>query len=92
MRESAVERRFKERVKRLGGYTIKSSTMTAGMPDRIVLLPGRPVMLVELKQDGKHRSDIQIVWHDRLEAIGHPVLTLTGKAEVDEWADNLSVK
>ena len=54
MRENAVERTLRNEIKRQGGWCLKFvSPGTAGVPDRICLLPGRVIAFVELKAPGK---------------------------------------
>lgn len=65
--EKSIDRVFVAGVKRLGGITIKLSTLgmrgTSGWPDRLVLLPGGVVCFVELKAPGKRPTPLQ---HQRL--------------------------
>ena len=52
MREKDVEKLLTEEVKHLGGRAYKwTSPGNAGVPDRIVIFPGRQPMFVELKTD-----------------------------------------
>ena len=56
MLESRVERRLKKRVEALGcGVMCRKleSPGFAGMPDRMIMLPGEKVIFVETKQPGK---------------------------------------
>ena len=59
-RERDVERVFCERAKKMGGKAFKwTSPGNDGVPDRILILPGRPPIFVELKTDSGHPSAIQ---------------------------------
>lgn len=84
--EDRLEEFFCKRVRLLGGYTVKMiPAIERGVPDRLVLLPGGGLYLVELKADhGALRPD-QVQWHQRVAAIGHDVIVLTGKDEVVRW-------
>lgn len=88
-REAQLESMFRREVKRLGGITIKIAPIEVGVPDRLVLLPGRPAVLVELKAEGGQLRPAQVVWHRRAEAIGHPVVTLVGRVEILRWLGDL---
>lgn len=82
MRESVVDRRFVAGIKKLGGITIKLSTLgymgSSGYPDRLVLLPGGVVVFVELKAPGKEPTKLQ---YDRL-------AQLTALGMHASWFDN----
>lgn len=66
---------------------LKLMPMPAGIPDRLVLLPGGRVYLVEMKQPKGKCSPIQLERHRRLAAIGYPVAVLWNKEEVDLWLE-----
>jgi hypothetical protein len=83
--EGALERFFYDEVRRAGGRVIKLAPTTAGIPDRLVFLPGR-MELVELKTETGKLSPVQIVWHDRLfRSWGIRVTVLHGKQEIRSW-------
>ena len=55
--ESRIERHLRVSVKKMGGMAVKfTSPGLDGVPDRIVLLPGRKIAFVELKAPGKNKS------------------------------------
>lgn len=89
MRESAVEAVLKVEVEELGGMALKLMPTHAGVPDRLVILPGGRHYLVELKQKGAHPSKIQLWWHEQADKIGHPVVVLRGAEEVRAWIRSL---
>lgn len=74
-------------VKSRGGMCVKTPATVAGWPDRMVILPNQPIVLVEMKQPKGKLSPLQIEIHRRLEAIGHPVATLYTREEVDLWLE-----
>ncbi|ASZ73384.1 nuclease [Brevibacterium phage LuckyBarnes] len=85
MRESSVESKLHRGVLKLGGLSYKWVPIIAGLPDRVVLLPGGRVYFIELKAtDGKLRPD-QLVMHEKFRKRGIDVVVLTGPAEVDRW-------
>lgn len=74
MRENTVERRLITLARRHGGDAFKwTSPGLAGMPDRIVMLPGGRLYLVELKRPGSRARPLQQARHARLAALGFPV-------------------
>jgi len=85
VREATVEAYLHNRVKALGGVTFKLAPTTVGMPDRMVVLPGGRILLVEMKRDGGHLSAVQKVFHARLADLGVHVFTLYGKMDVDDF-------
>lgn len=87
MRETVVENYLYRQVRKLGGMCVKTPATVAGWPDRLVILPGQPIYLVEMKQPKGKLSPLQIEIHRRLAALGHPVATLYTKAEVDLWLE-----
>ncbi len=60
MSEKEIELKFREAVERAGGCAYKFiSPGTAGMPDRIVVLPGGHIGFVELKALGRGPRPLQ---------------------------------
>lgn len=71
MRERDIERALVKAVKAKGGEIRKLAWVgRRAAPDRLVKLPGRQVMFVELKAPGGRLSRLQEVEHRRLLAIG----------------------
>lgn len=77
MRESAVEKKLREAVKARGGLCWKfTSPGTDGVPDRLVLLPGRPVAFVEVKAPGETPRPLQTRRAQQLRDRGAQVFVL----------------
>ena len=90
MKESVVERYLTERVSALGGLSVKlANTGTAGVPDRLVLLPGLDPMLVEVKTEDGRLSPIQERWHRLAAARGFRVYVIHGKVGVSQLMEAL---
>ena len=73
MRENAVERTLRNEIKRQGGWCLKFvSPGTAGVPDRICLLPGGVIAFVELKAPSKKvkADSLQAFWGKELQRLG----------------------
>jgi hypothetical protein len=81
--ERQIEQQLKKAVSRIGGLCLKfTSPGCAGVPDRVVLLPGGRLIFVEIKRPGEVPRPLQMkrllqltalglsaVWIDRYEAI-----------------------
>src|SRR5664279_2540991 len=88
MNEAQLETLFRKRVPLvLGGIVWKLAPTTAGIPDRLVMLPGGRMFLVELKTETGRLSPIQREIHHRLAELGIHVYTLRGRAQVLLWVE-----
>jgi hypothetical protein len=94
MRENVIEKYLPHRVKEIGGRAYKFGTPgNSGVPDRIVLLPGRQVIFVELKAPGKKSTPVQFLQQKRIRSLGFNVLVIDSKEKVEELIDiNRGVK
>lgn len=85
MRESQIERALVQRVQAVGGQAYKfTSPGRVGVPDRIVLLPGRPPEFVELKREGEKPRSTQAREHARIRAAGGVVHVIDSLAGIEE--------
>ena len=85
MREKAVEKYFREQVKRREGWALKFiSPGLPGVPDRIVLYSGK-VWFVEMKAPGRVTTLLQRKVHSWFAQVGFPVSVLDSKERVQEW-------
>ncbi len=74
MREARIEAKLKSEVERIGGLCWKwVSPGTAGVPDRIVILPGGRTIYIELKAPGEKPRSLQRKRHQQLRDRGHDV-------------------
>jgi hypothetical protein len=86
MREKAIEAHLQKRVKELGGRAYKfESPGNAGVPDRIVLLPGGKVFFIEMKAPGKKSTVLQQKQQTRIKNLGNQVLVIDTKEGVDQF-------
>jgi len=88
--ESRVERALVKGVRDIGGWALKFvSPGNAGVPDRLVLLPGGRIVFVELKQDHGRLSPLQKQMHFRLRELGMEVRTLYGMDQVKAFLEEV---
>lgn len=84
MRERDIETYLRNSVKAAGGIAYKFvSPGNAGVPDRLVLLPGERVAFVELKAPGKKSTPLQELQQKRISSMGFEVMVIDSKAGVD---------
>ena len=84
--ESSLESYFRKRVRLAGGHPVKiTSPAERGVPDRLVIMPGGHIYLVELKTVDGRVSPIQRVWHAKMALLGVQVFVLSGREDVDRW-------
>jgi len=89
--ESALEDKFRRVVMgRLRGRTMKIVPFEKGAPDRLVILPPGIIHVVELKTDSGELSPAQRVWHAKALRCGYHVVTISGEAELMDWADRMA--
>lgn len=90
MREQEIEQKLREAVKRMGGRAYKFiSPGNVGVPDRIVIMPGRPVIFVELKTEVGRLTPVQKAQIGYLERLGQDVRVLYGMDDVEKFIDEL---
>lgn len=85
MRESEIEKYLVKCVKALGGEVRKVRWIGRnGAPDRVVMLPERPTLWVELKAPGEKCRPHQIREHERMRCMGQTVATVDSIDAVNE--------
>lgn len=88
MRERDIEAYLRDRVKKAGGIAYKfESPGNAGVPDRLILLPGGRMVFAELKAPGKKPTALQKMQHRKIDQLGFTVFILDSKKEVDAFME-----
>ena len=83
MREKQIEQKLVRAVRAAGGLCPKFvSPGLAGMPDRLILLPGRRLAFVEVKAPGEKPRLLQLHRHAQLRALGFRVHVLDDPAQI----------
>jgi VRR-NUC domain len=83
--ESLIERNCREIARVHGGQLLKlSPTGQAGIPDRLLLLPGGRVAFVEFKNRKGRLSELQRWWLQVLSRLGFPAYTCRSSARFRE--------
>ena len=88
--EAKLEEYFSLRIRKMGGMTEKIAPVRWGLPDRLVLLPGGHLYLVELKARGGAVRPAQSVWHAKAAKLGTKVVVLSGKTGIDTWLAHIN--
>lgn len=86
--EKAVESYLTDRVEKCGGICWKFvAPGTAGVPDRIVMLPGGFVAFVETKRPGGKTRALQDVRLNQIKKRGCRAYVLDTRDKVDTWVE-----
>ena len=84
MMESKIERYFGAKITEKRGLFIKFTSPTmAGLPDRLLLLPGGKVIFIEFKAPGEVMRPQQLVRKKKLESLGFEVYCIESKETAD---------
>ncbi len=83
--EKLLERKLREGVKRLGGWSIKLLALhITGLPDRLCLLPGGRLFFAEVKTTGETPSPIQWVIIKKLRKLGFRVVVIDNSIQLNQ--------
>jgi hypothetical protein len=83
MREKTIERKLAQAAKAAGGIAMKLSCPgTAGMPDRLVLLPGGKAGFVEVKAPGQKPRPLQVARMGALRRLGFKAFVLDSEEQI----------
>jgi len=90
MREKLIEQKLIRAVKAAGGIAVKLvSPGYDGMPDRLVLLPGRKMAFVEVKAHGMKPQPLQIRRHLLIRQLGFLVFVLDDERQIGGILDEI---
>ena len=85
MRESFIEEKLRKAVKQKGGICWKfTSPGTAGVPDRIILMPEGRIAFVEVKAPGEKPRPLQLSRHKLLRRLGFLVYVLDACEDIEK--------
>lgn len=92
MREKDLEKLLVGEIKKAGGSAYKFiSPGSSGVPDRIVILPRKPLMFVELKTDKGKLTRLQASQIDKLKSLGQQVFVTRGLSGLTEFFEFLGL-
>lgn len=90
MLEKVIEKHLTTEVRKRGGHAYKlTSPNHAGMPDRLVCLPGGHTAFIELKAPGQKPRPIQRVRHQELRELGQRVYIIDSITQIQEVLDEI---
>jgi hypothetical protein len=90
MNEKLIEKKLRERVKKLGGLAVKFFVLSfTGFPDRIVLMPGARIWFVELKSTGKKPKPRQVEVLGLLSRLGFETRVIDDETGLNEFFKQL---
>lgn len=88
--EKDLEARLVKEIGKRGGLTIKlTSQFHKGLPDRLVLVEGRPALFAEIKTTGKKRTKLQELAGAKLEELGFSVAVIDCTEDLNQFIDSL---
>lgn len=83
MREKELEQKFAQAIKQAGGWAPKlTSPGTAGMPDRLILMPGGRAAFAEIKAPGQKPRPLQTRRHQQLAALGYTTYVIDNPNQI----------
>ncbi len=90
MREKQIEQLLFHAVRAQGGIALKlASPAYAGLPDRLVLLPGGHMAFVEVKAPGKKPRALQLIRLEFLGRLGFRVYVLDSAERIGELLEGM---
>lgn len=90
MREREIEQKLIDAVKAQGGVCWKFvSPGTAGVPDRIILMPMGRIAFVEVKAPGERPRKLQLARHRLLRRLGFKTFVLDNPEQIGGILDEI---
>lgn len=91
MNEKLIEKKLKKEVEKLGGLCLKIfSPWFTGLPDRLILLPGRRFYWVETKTTGATLRPRQEVVRRLFAKLGFEVDVVDDQLKLDEFKKKIA--
>lgn len=85
MREKVIEQKLTKAVRQNGGVCWKfTSPGTAGVPDRIILMPKGQIAFVEVKAPGEKPRPLQLSRHKLLRRLGFKVYVFDNIDDIEK--------
>ena len=85
MREKVIEQALVRAVLKHGGLCLKFvSPGYAGMPDRLILMPGGKIAFVEVKAPGEKPRPLQVYMHAQLRILGFDLYVIDCRQQIPE--------
>jgi hypothetical protein len=86
--EKFLEDKLRKAIKRKGGLALKfTSPGTVGVPDRLIIMPGDKLYLVEMKCPEGQISPIQDAMQGLIKIIGTPVHNIFDESELSKFLE-----
>ena len=88
--EKAIENKLRKATKDMGGIALKFiSPGMSGVPDRLILLPGKRLAFVEVKAPGEMMRPLQVKRKRQLEALGFSVYCIDHPDQIGGVLDEI---
>lgn len=88
--ESQLEKKFCEKIKKLGGMPLKfTSPGRAGVPDRIVLMPEGKIYFVEMKSSAGNISILQDYVFKKFSELGFKVHIINSVESLENFLSEI---
>lgn len=87
IRESTIEKRFRENCEALG-CMVRKFSIHSNDPDRLILAPGGKAMFLELKRPGEVPRPGQLKRLEELRALGYPAGWSDNAEDATQWVKN----
>ena len=86
VREKTIEKRLTDKINKMGGWALKfTSPGCAGLPDRLILMPGGRLWFVEVKAPGEKPRPLQLFRMKQIRNLGFPARVVDSPESVDEF-------
>ena len=90
MREKTIEQKLVKAVKAVGGIALKLTCPGwGGVPDRLILLPGKHLAFVEVKAPGEIMRPLQVKRKRQLEGLGFSVYCIDNADQIGGVLDEI---